>query len=279
MQLKEEKGYVFVHPFDDPDVIAGQGTIGLEILEELPNADAIIVPIGGGGLISGIALAVKSINPNCKIYGVQAAGAAGMYESIKNKELKSLSSVTTMADGIAVKLPGKLTFELCQKYVDRIITVTDDQISAAALTLLERQKVVAEGAGAAAAAAVLFGDLPLHNKNVVCVISGGNIDVTTLSRVINRGLLVMGRSYEIVVELNDRPGQLERVTKIIAEEGANVVSVYHDRTDPGTRLNAVYLELVLETRDTEHGKRIESSLRNAGFKLHDKHNCYIINEA
>lgn len=279
LQLKEEKGYVFVHPFDDPDVIAGQGTIGLEILEQLPNADAIIVPIGGGGLISGIALAVKNINPDCKIYGVQAKGAAGMYEAVYNKELKALESVTTMADGIAVKLPGKLPFELCQKYVDRIITVTDDQISAAALTLLERQKVVAEGAGAAAAAAVLYGDLPLRHKNVVCLISGGNIDVTTLSRVINRGLRMMGRSYEIVVELADRPGQLEHVTRIIAQEGANVVSVYHDRTDPTTRLNAVYLELVLETKDAAHGKRIETSLINEGFKLHGKDNCYIINKA
>lgn len=278
LQLQEEKGYVFVHPFDDPDVIAGQGTIGLEIMEQLPNVDVVIVPIGGGGLISGIAMAVKSINPDCKIYGVQAAGAAGMYEAIYNKGLKALSSAMTMADGIAVKLPGKLPFEICQKYVDRIITVTDDQICAAALMLLERQKVVAEGAGAASAAAVLYGDLPLRNKNVVCVVSGGNIDVTTLSRAINRGLSIMGRSYEIIVELTDRPGQLERVTKIIAVEGANVVSVYHDRTDPGTSLNAVYLQLVLETKDAEHGKCIENALKNEGFKLHDKNNCYIINK-
>ncbi|NCB42673.1 MAG: threonine ammonia-lyase [Clostridia bacterium] len=276
--LRDEKGYIFVHPFDDPDVIAGQGTIGLEIMEQLPSANAIIVPIGGGGLISGIALAVKAINPDCKIYGVQAAGAPGMYESIKNNELKALSSVSTIADGIAVKLPGKLPFELCQKYVDQIVTVTDDEISAAALTLLERQKVVAEGAGAAAAAAVLYGNLPLKGKNVVCVISGGNIDVTTLSRAISRGLSIMGRSFEIVVELTDRPGQLERVTKIIALEGANVVSVYHDRTDPGAQLNTVYLQLVLETRDAEHGKRIENALKNEGFKLREKNNCYIINK-
>lgn len=279
LQLKEEKGYVFIHPFDDPDVIAGQGTIGLEIMEQLPNANAIIVPIGGGGLISGIALAVKRINPDCKIYGVQAAGAPGMYEAIANNELKALASVSTIADGIAVKLPGKLTFEICREYVDKIITVTDDQISAAALTLLERQKVVAEGAGAAAAAAVLYGDLPIKNQNVVCVISGGNIDVTILSRAINRGLSMMGRSWEIIVELADRPGQLERVTRIIAAEGANVVSVYHDRTDPGTKLNAVYLQLILETKDAEHGRRIETSLKNEGFKLHDKYNCYIINKA
>lgn len=279
LQLKEENGYAFVHPFDDPDVIAGQGTIGLEIMEQLPNADAIIVPIGGGGLISGIALAVKRINPACRIYGVQAAGAPGMYEAIANNQLKALSSVSTIADGIAVKLPGKLTFEICKSYVDKIVTVTDDQISAAALTLLERQKVVAEGAGAASAAAVLYGDLPIKNKNVVCVISGGNIDVTILSRAINRGLSMMGRSWEIIVELADRPGQLERVTRIIAAEGANVVSVYHDRTDPGTKLNAVYLQLILETKDAAHGRRIENSLKNEGFKLHDKYNCYIINKA
>ncbi|HCU07724.1 MAG TPA: threonine ammonia-lyase [Clostridiales bacterium] len=279
LELKEEKGYVFIHPFDDPYVIAGQGTIGLEIMEQLPDADAVIVPIGGGGLISGIAVAVKSINPHCKIYGVQAAGAPGMYEAIKNNDLKALPAVSTIADGIAVKLPGKLTFELCKKYVDRIVTVTDDQISAAALTLLERQKVVSEGAGAASAAAVLYGGLPLAGKKVVCVVSGGNIDVTILSRVISRGLTTMGRSSEITVELDDRPGQLEGVAKIVAEEGANVVSVYHDRTDPESRLNAVYLRLVLETRDTAHRIRIEEALQQAGFKLHDRKNCTIMKKA
>jgi len=267
LSLRDKMGYIFIHPFDDLDVIAGQGTIGLEIMEQLPMADAVIVPIGGGGLISGVALAVKSINPNCKIYGVQAAGAAGMYEAIKNNCLKALSSVSTIADGIAVKLPGTLPFELCKKYVDKIVTVTDDQISAAALMLLERQKVVAEGAGACSVAALLYGGLPLKDKNVVCVISGGNIDVTILSRVINRGLFVMGRSSEITLELQDRPGQLESVTRIIAQEGANVVSVYHDRTDPETRLNAVYLRLVLETKDVGHRISIEKALKAAGFTL------------
>ena len=279
LELKNEKGYVFIHPFDDPHVIAGQGTIGLEILEQLPETEVVIVPIGGGGLISGIAVAVKSLKPDCKIYGVQAAGAPGMYEAIKNNSLKALPAVSTIADGIAVKLPGSLTFELCRKYVDRIVTVTDDQISAAALTLLERQKVVAEGAGAASAAAALYGGLPLAGKKVVCVVSGGNIDVTILSRVINRGLSAMGRSSEITVELDDRPGQLEGVVRIIAEEGANVVSVYHDRTDPETRLNAVYLRLVLETRDFAHRVRIEEALQKSGFKLHDRKNCTIMKKA
>ncbi len=278
LQLRDEKGYVFVHPFDDPDVIAGQGTIGLEILEQLPEADAVIVPIGGGGLISGVALAIKSVNPACKVYGVQAAGAPGMYEAVKNNELKALPSVSTIADGIAVKLPGKLPFELCKKYVDEIVTVTDDQISAAALTLLERQKVVAEGAGASSVAAVLYGNLPLKNKNVVCIVSGGNIDVTILSRVMSRGLSMMGRSSEITVELADRPGQLECVTKILAQEGANVVSVYHDRTDPETRLNAVYLRLVLETKDVDHRNRIEKALEAEGFKLRSQYNCVNINK-
>jgi threonine dehydratase len=279
LELKNEKGYVFIHPFDDPDVIAGQGTIGLEILEQLPETDAVIVPVGGGGLISGIAVAIKSLKPDCKIYGVQAAGAPGMCEAIKNNSLKALPAVSTIADGIAVKLPGTLTFALCQKYVDRIVTVTDDQISAAALTLLERQKVVAEGAGAASAAAALYGGLPLAGKKVVCVVSGGNIDVTILSRVISRGLSAMGRSSEITVELDDRPGQLEGVVRIVAEEGANVVSVYHDRTDPETRLNAVYLRLVLETRDAAHRVRIEEALQRAGFKLHDRKNCTIMKKA
>lgn len=278
-QLAEEQGYVFVHPFDDPDVIAGQGTIGLEILDQIDEVDAIIVPVGGGGLISGIACAVKAIRPECKIYGVQAAGAPSMVEALRNNERKALPSVSTIADGIAVKMPGRITYEICKSCVDRFVTVTDDEISAAVLTLLERQKVVAEGAGAASVAAALYAGLPLAGKNVVCVVSGGNIDVTILSRVISRGLAAQGRLSEITVELDDRPGQLEVVAKIVAEQGANVVSVYHDRSDPETRLNAVYLRMMLETRNEAHRTGIEQALLAQGFKLHGRRNYTIIKEA
>lgn len=279
LELAEQKGYVFVHPFDDPDVIAGQGTIGLEILEQISDADAIIVPIGGGGLISGIASAVKALRPACCIYGVQAVGAPSMIEAIQCNARKTLPAVSTIADGIAVKTPGKLTFEICKNLVDGFVTVSDDEISAAALTLLERQKVVAEGAGAASVAAALYGGLPLEGKKVVCVVSGGNIDVTILSRVISRGLAAQGRLSEITVELDDRPGQLECVAGIVAQQGANVVSVYHDRSDPETRLNAVYLRMVLETRNAQHCLQIEQALAAAGFKLHGRKNYTIMKEA
>ena len=187
LQLKESEGYTFIHPFDDENVIAGQGTIGIEILEELPDADAVVCAIGGGGLISGVACAIKSLNPNIKVYGVQAEGAPSMYESIKQGKPVHLDKVSTVADGIQVKEPGEHTFKYVQKYVDDIVTVTDDEISSAILKLIESQKMIAEGAGAAPLAAVMFNKLPVKGKKVVCVISGGNIDVTILSRVIKRG--------------------------------------------------------------------------------------------
>lgn len=277
--LSSEHGYTFLHPFDDVDVIAGQGTIGLEIMEQLPEADAVIVPVGGGGLIAGVATAVKAMNPNCEVYGVQAAGAPGMVEALRKNRLEALPSVSTIADGIAVRRPGKLPFEICKRLVDRFVTVTDDEISAATLTLLERQKVVAEGAGAASVAAALYSGLPLQGKRVVCIVSGGNIDVTILSRVINRGLARQGRLSEVTVELDDRPGQLERVAKTVAEQGANVVSVYHDRADPETRLNAVYLRMVLETRNIWHRAEIEQALLDDGFKLHGRKNYTIMKDA
>ncbi len=178
IELQKEHGYTFVHPFDDPKVIAGQGTIGLEILEEMPDVDAVIVPIGGGGLISGVAFAIKSLNPNVKVYGVQAEGAPSMVNSIRDKERLRLDSVSTIADGIAVKEPGELTYELVDKYVDEIVTVSDDEIAAAILKLIEQQKLVAEGAGAVAVAAAMFDKVPIKGKKVVCLVSGGNIDVT-----------------------------------------------------------------------------------------------------
>ena len=200
LELQKEKGYTFIHPFDDEDVIAGQGTIGLEILSQLPQTDAVVVPVGGGGLISGIAFAIKSLNPKIKVYGVQAEGAASMVESLKEEEIVQLERVNTIADGIKVKEPGNHTFDLCKKYVDEIVTVSDDEVAGAILSLIENQKLITEGAGAVSVAAVMFNKLPVKGKNVVCVLSGGNIDVTILSKVIERGLLKSGRSDTLVIQ-------------------------------------------------------------------------------
>ena len=267
LQLRDEKGYTFIHPFNDEDVIAGQGTIGLEIAEQIPDLDAVIVPIGGGGLISGIAYTIKTPYPNVKVYGVEAKGAPSMKNAIERGELEELPSVYTIADGIAVKKPGELTYELCSKYVDEILTVTDDEISAAILALMEQQKLVTEGAGAVAVAAAMFGKVHIQGKKVVCVLSGGNIDVTILSRVIKRGLLMSGRSYQLIVELVDKPGQLLGVSEIIARLGGNVISVRHERANEGADVNGCYLRITLETRNFEHIEAIKSALTEAGFKL------------
>lgn len=267
-ELKAKKGYTFIHPFDDEDVIAGQGTIGLEIAEQIKDADAVIVPVGGGGLISGVAFAIKSLNPKIRVYGVQAAGAPSMLNSLEHKKIETLPSVSTVADGIAVKEPGRLTFDLCSRYVDGIVSVTDDQVSAAILALIEKQKMIAEGAGAVALAAALFNKLPdAAGKKVVCLISGGNIDVTILSRVINRGLLMSGRQCSLTLELMDKPGQLVGVSEIIAQCGGNVTAVLHERTNEGTAINGCYLKLQIETKDFAHIKLIKDSLTKSGFKV------------
>lgn len=267
LELKEEHGYTFIHPFDDEDVIAGQGTIGLEILEELDDLDAVVVPIGGGGLISGVAFAIKALRPNVKVYGVQAAGAASMFNSVKDGKIETLPAVSTFADGIAVKSPGENTFYYCSNYVDDIVTVTEDEISTAILTMMEQQKMIAEGAGAVSVAAVLANKLPVKGKKVVCVVSGGNIDVTILSRVIERGLLNSGRTYQLCVELSDRPGQLYEVSGIIADCGGNVISVHHERASETTDINGCYLRIVIETRNFEHIAQIREKLTSNGFKL------------
>ena len=270
LEIRDEKGYTFVHPFDDEDVIAGQGTIGMEILNELENVDAVIVPIGGGGLISGIACAVKSMSPRTKVYGVQAAGAASMYNSIKAGKIECLPGVSTIADGIAVKQPGVNTFELVSKYVDDIALVTEDEISSAILALIEKQKMIAEGAGAVSVAAAMHHKFPLEGKRVISVISGGNIDVTSLSRVIERGLIKSGRSSQLIIELIDKPGQLMDVSRIIAQCGGNVVAVHHEQGGDTESINGCYLRIGMETRNYEHVQEITQALRAAGFKLIEK---------
>ena len=269
LELKEKENYTFVHPFDNEDVIAGQGTIGLELLDQMPDVDAVIVPIGGGGLISGVAFAIKSLNPNIKVYGVQASGAPSMYQSIQDGKIECLDSVSTIEDGIAVKEPGPHTFAYCQKYVDEIVTVTDDEISAAILSLIEKQKLIAEGAGAASVAAAMFNKVPIKGKKVICLVSGGNIDVTILSRVIKRGLLMSGRSCRLNIELLDKPGQLKLVSQIIADLGGNVISIHHERANEGSDVNGCFLRVTMETRDYDHIAQIKRALCDAGLKITD----------
>lgn len=267
VELQQQTGMTFIHPYDDELVMAGQGTIGLEILDQLPDVQAVVVPIGGGGLIAGVALAIKSLRPEVKVYGVQAAGAASMYDAWKAGSYRTFDRVDTFADGIAVKTPGEQTFELIRRYVDDIVTVSEDEIAAAILALMENQKLVAEGAGATPVAAALFGKLPLAGQKTVCLISGGNIDVNILSRVINRGLVMGGRKCNLTIALEDKPGQLTRVSEIISGCGANVVSVQYDQGDTNMAITSCFLKLGLETRDADQIAEIKQKLEADGFQL------------
>ena len=266
LELKDKHGYTFVHPFDDENVIAGQGTIGLEIIDQLPDVEAVVVPVGGG-LISGVAFAIKSLNPHVKVYGVQAEGAASMVQSLHDHKQEKLPSVATVADGIAVKEPGKITFETCSNYVDEIVTVSEDEICAAILKLIESEKMVAEGAGAASVAAVMYNKVPVKGKKTICVVSGGNIDVTILNRVITRGLAKSGRLCTIEMELDDKPGELVEVCSVIAGLGGNITGVHHDRSANRNKVNACVLRLTMETRDEEHVREIKEALESKGFHL------------
>lgn len=270
LSLRDEHGYTFIHPFDDPNVIAGQGTIGLEILSQLPDVEAIVVPVGGGGLISGVAYAAKALNPSIKVYGVQAEGAASMVQSLHDHQIERLPSVSTVADGIAVKEPGKLTYEICSKYVDEIVTVSDDEICAAILRLIEREKLASEGAGATSVAAVMFNKVPVKGKKTVCIVSGGNIDVTLLNRVINRGMLKLGRLCSIEIELEDEPGQLVGVSSCIARSGGNVTGVHYDRISNVEKVSSCILKLDVETKNHEHIDQIKQELRKQGFRLYSE---------
>ena len=269
LELKEERGYTFVHPFDDENVIAGQGTIGLEIVNAMDDLDAVIVPIGGGGLISGVAYAIKSLRPNIKVYGVQAEGAPSMFNSVHTGHIQQLESVSTIADGIAVKKPGEITFDMVSKYVDDIALVTEDEISSAILALIEKQKMIAEGAGAVSVAAAMFNKFPIQGKKVVSLISGGNIDVTSLSRVIERGLMKSGRNSHLLIELADKPGQLKDVSRIIADCGGNVTGVHYERGATKS-VNGCFLRINMETRNYDHVEEIIRALENEGFKIVEK---------
>ncbi len=267
LQLNEEKHMTFIHPFDDEQVIAGQGTIGMEILAERPDTDVVFVPIGGGGLASGVAYAIKTLKPEVRVIGVQAEGAPSMVNSVDHNQIEALTSVLTIADGIAVKEPGEHTFQLVQQYVDEIVTVSEDEICAAILALVEHHKLIAEGAGAVSVAAAMFNKVDIKGKNVCCIVSGGNIDVTILSRVINRGLMKGGRTTEMLIEMADRPGSLLALCEVICRLGANIISIHHERNGESPDVNSCNLRIVLETRDATHIADIHKAIRAAGFAI------------
>lgn len=266
-KLQEETGATFIHPFDDELVIAGQGTIGLEILDQLPEVEAVLVPIGGGGLVSGVAFAIKSLRPGVKIYGVQAAGAASMFESVRRHEQLTLPAVSTFADGIAVKHPGDTTFAMVEQYVDEVVTVTEDEIASAILALMEEQKTVAEGAGATPVAACMFGKVSTDGRKTVCLVSGGNVDVTTLSRIITKGLSKAGRLVELTTKVEDKPGSLLRMLQVVSDSGANIISVNHNREDKDSDVGACIVTMVLETRDSRHAEALQLELLSRGYLM------------
>lgn len=265
-ELQDASGQTMIHAFNDPAVMAGQGTVGLEILRDLEDVSSIVVPIGGGGLVSGIAVAVKALAPHVKIYGVQAKGAAAMYLSKRNGSVQPTPSAVTMADGIAVKVPGDLTFPIIDRLVDDIAVVDDEDIASTILMLLERSKQMVEGAGAVSLTAILHGKLPVTGK-VVSVISGGNIDVNLIARIIERGLVRSGRRVTMTTAVTDRPGALQRLLAIVAELRANVIHVYHDRVEHNVSIGQTSIEICLETRDPAHGEEVLAALRHEGYPV------------
>lgn len=267
-RLEAEENRVLVHPYDDDRVIAGQGTIGLELLEQVPELTAVIVPIGGGGLIAGIALAIRDQRPEVRVYGVEASAAASALASRRAGQIVRIETTETIADGIAVKRVGDRTFPLIERYVEDIVTVDEPQIAAAVHLLLERQKVLAEGAGAAPLAAMLAGLLALRaDDEAVMIVSGGNIDVNLLSRIIDRGLVADGRLARLTVTVRDRPGNLARLTQLVAEEGANVLEVAHSRAFADIGVRDVEIMMHLETRGREHVEAVIARLERAGMSV------------
>lgn len=269
VELQKETGATFLHPFNDKYVISGQGTIGLEILEQLDGkVDTILCPIGGGGIIAGIAVAAKGINPNIKIVGVQTANIPSMHESMKNGEVTTAFKSTTIADGIAVKTPGDVTFEIINELVDEVIVVEEDEIAQGMLFLMENQKVVAEGAGAVSTAALLSGKyVPQKGENVVCVISGGNVDVNTLYRIIGTALSKEARRYAFNTVIQDKPGGLAELTKIISEHDANILNANLTRSSMGGATGTLTAEMVLETLNQDHIDRLKADILKAEFDI------------
>lgn len=266
LEMQRQSGATFVHAFNDVDVIAGQGTVGLEILARQPDIDAILVPVGGGGLISGIAIAAKKINKNIKIIGVEAAGAPSMQAALTSGGIADVEGYSTIADGIAVKRPGEITFSIVKELVDSIVVVDDEEISTAMLMLLERSKMVSEASGAVTLAALLTGKVVLPGRcKVASVISGGNIDVNIISQIIERGLVKTGRLVRLSTVISDKPGSLQRLLYLIAQAKANVIKVHHDRLKPAVPITETMVEVAIETRDEKHVKKIIATLTQAGY--------------
>ena len=265
-ELQNQEGYVFIHPFDDDDVIEGQGTIALEVLDELPDADVLVVPIGGGGIISGIAEAAKLKNPQIKIIGVEPAGAASALAALEEGEPVALEEVATIADGTAVGLIGSNTLDYIKEYVDEVITVTDYELMEAFLLLVERHKLVAENAGILSLAALK--KLNFQGKKVVSVVSGGNIDVLTIASMINKGLIVRGRIFTFSVNLPDKPGQLVFVSQLLAEQDANVIKLDHNQFKNLDRFHEVELQVTVETNGEDHIRRITEEFQSHGYEIH-----------
>jgi threonine dehydratase len=269
--LEAERGCIFVHPFDDARVVAGQATLGLEVLEQLADVEAIVVPVGGGGLIGGVALAVKSVRADVQVIGVQAAALPAMSRSLEVQERVRVDAAPTIADGIAVRQVGVLTFELAQAWVDRVVTVDEEELSNAVLLLLEIEKTVVEGAGAAPLAALLNRPLGLERRSVVLVLSGGNIDVTMLSRIIERGLVKDGRLVRLGVILRDVPGALARLTALVADEHANILQIIHDRAfSRHAAIGQTEVELTLETSGPKQISAVKRRLEAAGYLVEDR---------
>lgn len=271
-KLSEEEGYTFIAPFDDEKIIAGQGTVALEILEEVKDIDIIVVPIGGGGLISGVALAAKSINPDIKIIGVQTQISPSMYESVKEGKILTVKGGSTIADGIAVKTPGKITYELVKKYVDEIVLVTEGEISSAILTLIEENKIITEGAAASTVAALMYKKFSHKGKKVCCVLSGGNIDVTRVSKVIEKGLYKTNRRMELRIKLNDQPGQISRVSEILEKEGANIVQIGQNIDLVGDTIDSMIVSVVIDTKGKDHQDQILTVLNQHAYVYKARYN-------
>lgn len=267
VRLRDEQELTFIHPFDDERVMAGQGTIGLEIAEQLPDVDAVLVPIGGGGLIAGVASALRQLKPACRIIGVQAAGAASMANSLRAGHILTLPEVHTVADGIQVKTPGEKTFAICREAVDEVVTVGEAEIASAILTVLERQKLMVEGAGAVGVAAAMYGELDLRGKTVCALLSGGNLDVTMLERIITRGLAREGRTVGFSTVLPDRPRALAGLLGIVSELGANVLEVSHERSSLKADLGSTVVHLLVETRNRAHVDELFDALHREGYQL------------
>ena len=266
-EICEEDGAAFLHPYNDYEVMAGQGTLGLEILGDLPTVDVILVPAGGGGLLAGMIAAVKQVNPRVQVYGVQAEGADAIARSFREKKLVTTDSASTIADGIAVKSPGNLTVDIINRYGDGVLTVSDNEISGAILLLMERCKQIVEPAGASTVAAVLSGKLDVKGKNVVCVLSGGNIDVSFVQSIIEQGMVARHRRIRFVVKLRDKPGSLVQMLSVLAQNNANILTIEHDKLAAGLKPDETSVHIACEVGGKEHGDAVLKALREQGYEV------------